>query len=56
MVQSFTTVPTPNTDAPTVIAATAVTFNGHLTLNSVDTQDFFNYRAGSECTGGSARR
>jgi hypothetical protein len=53
-VQSFTTVPTPNTDAPTAIAGTTATFNGHLTLNSVDTQYFFNYNVGSECTGGSS--
>jgi hypothetical protein len=53
-VQSFTTVPTPNTDAPIAITATTVTFNGHLTLDSVDTQYFFNYNAGSECTGGSS--
>jgi hypothetical protein len=54
VVQSFTTVPTPNTDAPTAITATTATFNGHLTLNSVDTQYFFNYNVGSECTGGSS--
>jgi hypothetical protein len=54
VVQSFTTVPTPNTDAPTVIAGTTATFNGHLTLDSVDTQYFFNYNVGSECTGGSS--
>jgi WD40 repeat protein len=53
-VQSFTTVPTPNTDAPTAVAGTTATFNGHLTLDSVDTQYFFNYNAGSECTGGSS--
>jgi hypothetical protein len=54
VVQSFTTVPTPNTDAPTVIAGTTATFNGHLTLNSVDTQYFFNYNVGGECAGGSS--
>jgi WD40 repeat protein len=53
-VQSFTTVPTPNTDAPTAVTATTATFNGHLTLDSLDTQYFFNYNVGSECTGGSS--
>jgi hypothetical protein len=53
-VQSFTTVPTPNTDAATAVAATTATFNGHLTLDSVDTQSFFNYNVGGECTGGSS--
>jgi hypothetical protein len=52
VVQSFTTVPTPNTDAPTVIAGTTATFNGHLTLGPVDTQYFFNYNVGGECAGG----
>jgi hypothetical protein len=54
VVQSFTTVPTPNTDAETAITATTATFNGHLTLGSVDAQYFFNYNVGSECTGGSS--
>jgi hypothetical protein len=53
-VQSFTTVPTPNTDAPTAIAGTTATFNGHLTLGPVDAQYFFNYNVGSECAGGSS--
>jgi hypothetical protein len=53
-VQSFTTVPTPNTDAATAVAGTTATFNGHLTLNSVDTQYFFTYNVGSECAGGSS--
>jgi hypothetical protein len=53
-VQSFTTVPTPNTDAATAIAGTTATFNGHLTLGPVDTQYFFNYNVGSECTGASS--
>jgi hypothetical protein len=54
VVQAFTTVPTPNTDAPTAITATTATFNGHLTLGPVDTQSFFNYNVGSECAGGSS--
>jgi hypothetical protein len=53
-VQSFTTVPTPNTDAPTAIAGTTATFNGHLTLGPVDAQYFFNYNVGGECAGGSS--
>jgi hypothetical protein len=53
-VQSFTTVPTPSTDAPTPIAATTATLNGHLTLNSVDAKYSFSYNAGGECTGGSS--
>ena len=53
-VQSFTTVPTPHTDPVSAIAATTATFNGHLTLNPVDTRYSFNYRAGTECTGGSS--
>jgi hypothetical protein len=54
VVQSFTTVPTPNTDAATAVSGTTATFNGHLTLGPVDTQYFFNYNVGSECTGGSS--
>ena len=53
-VESFTTVLTPSTDPPTAIAATTVTLNGHLTLDSVATQYSFEYKAGTECTGGSA--
>ncbi|HTA98624.1 MAG TPA: hypothetical protein VK730_13390 [Solirubrobacteraceae bacterium] len=49
--QTFTTVPMPNTDAVTNIAPTTATFNGHLTLNPVDTQYFFYYKVGTECTG-----
>jgi hypothetical protein len=52
-VQSFTTVPTPSTDAVTALAATTVTFNGHLTpLNEkVATQYHFNYKlGGGVCT------
>jgi hypothetical protein len=50
-VQSFTTVPTPSTDAPTALSATTVTFHGHLTpLNGkVATQYHFNYKLGAEC-------
>lgn len=52
-VQSFTTVPTPSTDAITALTATTVTFNGHLTpLNkAVATQDHFVYKLGKECAG-----
>jgi hypothetical protein len=55
VVQSFTTVPTPNTDAATAVTATTATFNGHLTLDSTAaTQDFFEYKVGTECTGEAA--
>jgi hypothetical protein len=54
VVQSFTTVPRPNTDAATAAASTTATFNGHLMLGPVDTQYFFNYNVGSECAGGSS--
>jgi hypothetical protein len=53
-VERFTTVPAPSTDAPSPIAASAATLNGHVTLNSVDTQYSFEYDTGSECTGGSS--
>jgi hypothetical protein len=52
-VQSFTTVPTPSTDAVTALTATTVTFNGHLTpLNEkVATQYHFDYNlGGGVCT------
>ncbi len=52
-VQSFTTVPTPNTDPPSAIAATSVTLNGHLTLDPVDTTYSFIYNTGGGCAGGS---
>ena len=52
-VQSFTTVPTPNTDPPSAIAATGATLNGHLTLDPVDTTYSFIYNTGGECAGGS---
>jgi hypothetical protein len=52
--QAFTTVPAPNTDPVSSITATTATLNGHLTLNAIDTQYFFFYKVGSECTGGSA--
>ena len=48
---SFTTVPAASTDPVTAITGTAATFNGHLTLNSVDTQYFFEYKVGNECNG-----
>jgi hypothetical protein len=47
--QTVTTVPTPNTDPVTSIASTTATFNGHLTLDPVDTQYFFYYKVGPEC-------
>jgi phosphodiesterase/alkaline phosphatase D-like protein len=52
-VQSFTTVPTPSTDAVAALTATTVTFNGHLTpLNEkVATQYHFDYNLGLTCTG-----
>jgi hypothetical protein len=53
-VKSFTTVPTPNTDPVSAIAATTATFKGHLTLNPVDTRYSFDYKVGTECTGESA--
>jgi hypothetical protein len=49
--QTVTTVPTPHTDPVTAVAATTATLNGHLTLDPVDTQYFFYYKVGSECTG-----
>jgi hypothetical protein len=49
----FTTVPTPVTDTPTPVAATTATLNGHFTLDATAaTQYSFEYKAGSECTGG----
>jgi hypothetical protein len=48
---AFTTVPTPNTDPVSAIAAITATLNGHLTLNPVDTQYSFDYKIGTECTG-----
>jgi hypothetical protein len=51
--QSFTTVPTPTTEAVTAPTATTATFNGHLTpLNpSVTTQYHFDYDlGGGACT------
>jgi hypothetical protein len=49
--QTVTTVPTPHTDPVTNIAPTTATFNGHLTLDPVDTQYYFLYKVGTECTG-----
>ncbi len=51
--QSFTTVPLPNTDPPSAIGATSVTLNGHLTLDPVDTTYSFIYNTGGGCAGGS---
>jgi hypothetical protein len=48
----FTTVPTPNTDPVSEIAATSATFNGHFTLDAIPTRYSFIYNAGSECGGG----
>jgi hypothetical protein len=53
-VQSFTTIPAPSTDPVSAIGATTATFNGHLTLNAVDTAYSFEYKPGTECSGGSA--
>ena len=52
--QTVTTVPMPNTDPVSTIAARTATFNGHLTLNPVDTQYSFDYKIGTECTGENA--
>ncbi len=49
--QTVTTLPTPHTDPVSNIAATTATFNGHLTLNPVDTHYFFAYKVGTECAG-----
>jgi len=51
-VQSFTTVPTPHTDPVEAITATTATLSGHLSLNSADTKYSFDYKLGTECTGG----
>jgi hypothetical protein len=49
----FTTVPTPVTDTPAPVAATTATLNGHFTLDATAaTQSYFEYKAGTECTGG----
>jgi hypothetical protein len=52
-VQSFTTVPTPQTETPGSIGATTATFKGTLTpLNpNTATQYHFDYKLGTECTG-----
>jgi hypothetical protein len=49
--QAFTTVPTPSTDPVSDISAKTATFNGHLTLNTVDTTYSFEYKVGTECPG-----
>src|ERR1039457_4312206 len=46
-----TTIPAPNTDAPTLVTARTATLNGHLMLDATDSQYFFTYRAGGECSG-----
>jgi hypothetical protein len=51
---TFTTVPEPTTDAANTIAARTATLNGYLTLDPIDTQYSFRYKAGTECAGGSA--
>jgi hypothetical protein len=53
-VRSFTTVPTPTTDPVSAIEASTAIFHGHLTLDGVDTEYSFEYRAGAECSGGSS--
>ncbi len=50
-VEAFATVPTPHTDPVTAIGATTATFNGHLTLDSVDTKYSFDYNTGTACAG-----
>ena len=52
--QTVTTVPMPNTDPVSAIAARTATLNGHLTLNPVDTQYSFDYKIGTECMGENA--
>jgi phosphodiesterase/alkaline phosphatase D-like protein len=52
-VQSFTTPPTPHTDAATGVTATIATFHGHFTLDSVDSQYLFEYGLGG-CVGASS--
>jgi hypothetical protein len=51
-VQSFTTVPTPNTDPVSEIKSRTAVFNGHLLLNQVETSFSFAYNTTGECTGG----
>jgi hypothetical protein len=53
-VQSFTTVPTPNTDPASEIKSRTALFNGHLLLNAVETSFSFDYNTTGECTGGSS--
>jgi WD40-like Beta Propeller Repeat len=54
-VQSFTTVPTPNTDPVNPFAATTATFNGHLKLTpGIEAKYSFDYNVGTECTGGNS--
>jgi phosphodiesterase/alkaline phosphatase D-like protein len=51
-VRSFTTVPTPFTDAPTSVTGTGAVFKGHFTLDPVATKYSFEYNLGNttECT------
>ncbi len=53
-VVTFTTVPTPFTDAASAVTTTTATLHGHFTLNgTVASQYSFEYNAGATCTGGS---
>jgi phosphodiesterase/alkaline phosphatase D-like protein len=54
-VQSFTTVPTPTTDAATAVTTGTATLNGHLGPldEKVATQYHFVYNLGATCVGGS---
>jgi phosphodiesterase/alkaline phosphatase D-like protein len=53
-VQSFTTVPAPTAEAPTLITAETATLNGKLMpLNGkMATKYYFEYNIGSQCSGG----
>ncbi len=54
-VQTFTTVPEPFTDVPMVLSGTGARFEGHFTLDPVDTKYSFEYNKGSSgCTGESS--
>jgi LSD1 subclass zinc finger protein len=52
--QSFTTLPTPATEAPSPLGASTATFKGKLTpLNATTKTEYsFDYNVGTECTGG----
>jgi hypothetical protein len=51
-VQSFTTVPAPNTDPVSEIKSRSALYNGHLLLNAVETSFSFDYNTTGECAGG----